>query len=35
MPENNYTNIGHSTAGLFVLYTYLHHEVYFDNYLAT
>lgn len=32
--ENNNTIIGHSTAGLFVLYTFLHHENSFDNYLA-
>ena len=32
--ENNSTIIGHSTAGLFVLYSYLHHENLFDNYLA-
>lgn len=32
--ENNNTIIGHSTGGLFVLYSYLHHENSFDNYLA-
>ena len=32
--ENNNTIIGHSTAGLFVLYSYLYHENSFDNYLA-
>jgi len=32
--ENNTTIIGHSTGGLFVLYTFLHHENSFDNYLA-
>lgn len=32
--ENNNTIIGHSTAGLFVLYSFLHHENSFDNYLA-
>lgn len=32
--ENNSTIVGHSTAGLFVLYSFLHHEASFDNYLA-
>ncbi|TJY37894.1 alpha/beta hydrolase [Pontimicrobium aquaticum] len=32
--ENNNTIIGHSTGGLFVLYSYLYHENSFDNYLA-
>lgn len=32
--ESNTTIIGHSTAGLFVLYSFLHHEASFDNYLA-
>lgn len=32
--ENNSTIIGHSTGGLFVLYTFLNHESVFDNYLA-
>ena len=32
--ENNSTIIGHSTGGLFVLYSFLHHENSFDNYLA-
>ncbi|MBU2928880.1 alpha/beta hydrolase-fold protein [Winogradskyella psychrotolerans] len=32
--ENNSTIIGHSTGGLFVLYTFLNHEKVFDNYLA-
>lgn len=32
--ESNATIIGHSTAGLFVLYAYLYHEESFDNYLA-
>ncbi|SEA44482.1 alpha/beta hydrolase [Bizionia paragorgiae] len=32
--ENNNTIIGHSTGGLFVLYSYLFHENSFDNYLA-
>jgi predicted alpha/beta superfamily hydrolase len=32
--ENNNTIIGHSTAGLFVLYSYLHNVESFDNYLA-
>lgn len=32
--ENNNTIIGHSTGGLFVLYSFLHHENSFDNYLA-
>lgn len=32
--ENNNTIIGHSTGGLFVLYTFLNHEDVFDNYLA-
>ena len=32
--ENNNTIIGHSTGGLFVLYSYLHHDNSFDNYLA-
>ncbi|WP_400079270.1 alpha/beta hydrolase-fold protein [Winogradskyella sp. R77965] len=32
--ENNNTIIGHSTGGLFVLYTFLNHENVFDNYLA-
>ncbi|EDP69816.1 putative esterase [Flavobacteriales bacterium ALC-1] len=32
--ENNNTIIGHSTGGLFVLYTFLNHESVFDNYLA-
>lgn len=32
--ENNTTIIGHSTAGLFVLYSYLQEESPFDNYLA-
>jgi len=32
--EKNTTIIGHSIAGLFVLYSYLHHEESFDNYLA-
>ncbi|GLR20202.1 alpha/beta hydrolase-fold protein [Portibacter lacus] len=32
--ENNNTIIGHSTGGLFVLYSYLNHENVFDNYLA-
>lgn len=32
--ENNNTIIGHSTGGLFVLYTFLNHEHVFDNYLA-
>lgn len=32
--ENNQTIIGHSTAGLFVLYAFLHHQESFDNYLA-
>lgn len=32
--ENNSTIIGHSTGGLFVLYSYLFHENTFDNYLA-
>ena len=32
--ESNHTIIGHSTAGLFVLYAFLHSEDSFDNYLA-
>lgn len=32
--ESNNTIIGHSTGGLFVLYSFLHHENSFDNYLA-
>lgn len=32
--ENNNTIIGHSTGGLFVLYTFLNHDNVFDNYLA-
>ena len=32
--ENNSTIIGHSTGGLFVLFSYLYHENSFDNYLA-
>ena len=32
--ENNTTIIGHSTGGLFVLYSFLNHENVFDNYLA-
>ena len=32
--ENNNTIVGHSTGGLFVLYSYLYHENSFDNYLA-
>lgn len=32
--EDNNTIIGHSTAGLFVLYTFLNHDSVFDNYLA-
>lgn len=32
--ENNNTIVGHSTGGLFVLYSYLYHESSFDNYLA-
>jgi len=32
--ENNNTIIGHSTGGLFVLFSFLHHENSFDNYLA-
>ncbi|MBC2845373.1 alpha/beta hydrolase [Winogradskyella flava] len=32
--ENNSTIIGHSTGGLFVLYTFLNHDNVFDNYLA-
>ena len=32
--ENNSTIIGHSTGGLFVLYSFLYHENSFDNYLA-
>jgi len=32
--ENNFTIIGHSTAGLFVLHTYLNSTESFDNYLA-
>ena len=32
--EDNSTIMGHSTGGLFVLYSYLHHEDVFDNYLA-
>lgn len=32
--ENNNTIIGHSTGGLFVLYTFLNYEAVFDNYLA-
>lgn len=32
--ESNNTIIGHSTGGLFVLYTFLNHENVFDNYLA-
>lgn len=32
--ENNNTIIGHSTGGLFVLYSYLYHATSFDNYLA-
>ena len=32
--ENNSTIVGHSTGGLFVLYSYLYHESSFDNYLA-
>ncbi|WP_299442406.1 alpha/beta hydrolase-fold protein [uncultured Aquimarina sp.] len=32
--ESNSTIIGHSTGGLFVLYSYLYHEDVFDNYLA-
>ncbi|MDO6598179.1 alpha/beta hydrolase-fold protein [Oceanihabitans sp. 2_MG-2023] len=32
--ENNNTIIGHSTGGLFVLYSFLNHENSFDNYLA-
>ncbi|WP_299122506.1 alpha/beta hydrolase-fold protein [uncultured Winogradskyella sp.] len=32
--ENNNTIIGHSTGGLFVLYTFLNHDKVFDNYLA-
>ena len=32
--ENNNTIVGHSTGGLFVLFSFLHYENYFDNYLA-
>ncbi len=32
--ENNNTIIGHSTGGLFVLFSFLHHENSFDNYVA-
>ena len=32
--ENNNTIIGHSTGGLFVLYTFLNYDSVFDNYLA-
>ena len=32
--EKNNTIVGHSTGGLFVLFSYLHHENSFDNYLA-
>ncbi|MDH7444962.1 alpha/beta hydrolase-fold protein [Aquimarina sp. 2201CG14-23] len=32
--ENNSTIIGHSTGGLFVLYSFLYHQSIFDNYLA-
>lgn len=32
--ENNNTIVGHSTGGLFVIYSYLFHENSFDNYLA-
>lgn len=32
--ENNHTVIGHSTGGLFVLYSFLNHQDVFDNYLA-
>lgn len=32
--EDMSTVIGHSTGGLFVVYTYLHHPSVFDNYLA-
>lgn len=32
--ENNSTIIGHSTGGLFVLYSFLYHQRIFDNYLA-
>jgi len=34
LTENNNTIVGHSTGGLFVLYSYLFHENSFDNYLA-
>ncbi len=32
--DSNSTIIGHSTAGLFVLYSYVHHPESFDNYIA-
>ncbi|WP_432410650.1 alpha/beta hydrolase-fold protein [Rasiella sp. SM2506] len=32
--EDNHTIIGHSTGGLFVLYSYLNHQDVFDNFLA-
>ena len=32
--ENNNTILGHSIGGLFVLYSFLHHEDSFDNYVA-
>lgn len=32
--EDNHTIIGHSTGGLFVLYSFLNHPNTFDNYLA-
>ena len=34
LTERNNTIVGHSTAGLFVIYSYLHHIDLFDNYLA-